>query len=277
VTSNASGAEAIVRTGLGPAFARNLRESREYQDVLWQLVRQFLTLRYRRTVLGYLWTLINPLLMMGVTAVVFATLFKLDLATYTIFLFAGMVPWNFFAMSVTQSCGSFISNEGLIKKIYLPKIIFPLSLNLGILVDSVLSLAALFLIIIPFGAKVTPALLFLPVAYVLLFLFAFGVSLVMSVATVFFRDLQYVIGVLMQAWFFLTPVMYRHEALTGHISWIVQLNPMVSFIELFRAPILLGQLPSTHALAVSAAVVAGSLLVGFLTLLRQEKNIVFRL
>jgi ABC-type polysaccharide/polyol phosphate export permease len=272
-----TGGTAALRSGFGSALARNLRESHQYRDVLWQLVRQFLTLRYRRTMLGYLWTLVNPLLMMSVTAVVFATLFKLDLASYTVFLFAGMVPWNFFSMSVTQSCTSFLQNEGLIKKIYLPKVIFPLSQVLGMVIDSMLSMAALAVVILPLGGQVSPALLFLPVAYLLLFLFAFGFSLLMSVATVFFRDLQYVISVLMQAWFFLTPVMYRHDALTGKIAWVVALNPMVSFIEMFRAPLLQGQLPSLHAIGVSVAVALASLVLGSWTLLAQEKNIVFRL
>jgi ABC-2 type transport system permease protein/lipopolysaccharide transport system permease protein len=268
---------AVARTGLASAMARNLRESHQYRDVLWQLVHQFLTLRYRRTLLGYLWTLLNPLLMMSVTAVVFATLFNLGLADYAVFLFAGMVPWNFFSMTTSQACTSFVQNEGLIKKIYLPKIIFPLSLAIGMLIDSVLSMAALFLVILPFGAHVSPALLMLPVAYLLLFLFTFGLALVMSVATVFFRDLQYVIGVLMQAWFFLTPVMYRHEALTGKVAWIVSLNPMVAFIELFRAPLVQGHMPSLHAFLVSLAFGVLALAAGFLTLLVQEKNIVFRL
>jgi ABC-type polysaccharide/polyol phosphate export permease len=252
-------------------------EAIQHQDVLVQLVRQFLTLRYRRTALGFLWTLVNPLLMMSVTAVVFATLFKLDLATYAVFLFAGLVPWNLFSMTVTQSCTAFIHNEGLIKKIYLPKILFPLSLCLGMVIDSMLSLIALFILVVAFGAPLTISLLFIPVAYVLLLVFVLGVSLVASVATVFFRDLQYVIGVLLQAWFFLTPIMYRPDALSGRVAAAVKLNPMSSFIELFRAPLHLGQWPSSHAIAVALVVSLASLCLGLYCLARQERNIVFRL
>lgn len=108
---------------------------------------------YRRTVLGYLWTLINPLLMMSVMALVFATLFKADLKTFAVFLFAGMIPWNFFNSVVTQSGMSFINNEGLIKKIYLPKAIFPLSIAFALLIDSVLSFLALFVIILAIGGS----------------------------------------------------------------------------------------------------------------------------
>jgi ABC-type polysaccharide/polyol phosphate export permease len=111
------------------------------RNVLQQLIAQQLILRYRRTLLGYLWTLINPLLMMSVMAVVFSTLFKADLKTFAVFLFAGMIPWNFFSSVVTQSGTAFINNESLIKKIYLPKAIFPLSIAFALLVDSLLSFA----------------------------------------------------------------------------------------------------------------------------------------
>ncbi len=181
------------------------------------------------------------------------------------------------AATVTQSCSAFLLNEGLIKKIYLPKLIFPLSLSLGILIDSALAFVALFLLILLFGAPISWALLFIPVAYSLLFLFSFGIGLVVSVATVFFRDLQYVIGVLMQAWFFLTPVMYRHEALTGKVAWLVALNPMVPFIELFRAPLSMGHLPSMTAITYAAVFATCSMVVGFCVFLAQENKVVFRL
>lgn len=249
----------------------------QYRSVLGQLVHQYLTLRYRRTAMGYMWTLINPLLMMSIMAVVFATLFNQDLATFSVFLFSGMVPWNCFSTIVTQSCTAFLYNEGLIKKIYLPKVIFPLSLALGVLIDSALAFVALFLLILLFGAPISWALLFIPVAFSLLFLFSLGFGLMVSVATVFFRDLQHVIGILMQAWFFLTPVFYRHEALTAKVAWLVALNPMVPFIELFRAPLSMGRLPSVTAITSAVVFTICSMVVGFSVFLAQEKKIVFRL
>lgn len=255
----------------------HLRELKTDRAVLWQLVRQQLILRYRRTALGYLWTLINPILMMSVTSIVFATLFKMDLKTYAVFLFAGMIPWSCFSAIVTQSGGSFINNEGLIKKIYLPKIIFPLSVSLGILVDSVLSFIALFLIILIIGGQLSWALLFIPVAYLLLFLFSLGIALVASIATVFFRDLQHVLVITMQAWFFLTPVLYKNTALAGKVAWLVGINPIVPFIELFRAPLYLAQLPSTDVIITTVVFSLVSMSIGVLFFLFQERKIVFRL
>jgi ABC-2 type transport system permease protein/lipopolysaccharide transport system permease protein len=244
---------------------------------LWQLVRQQLILRYRRTALGYLWTLINPLLMMAVTAVVFASLLKVDISTYAVFLFAGMIPWNCFSSIVTQCGGAFINNEALIKKIYLPKVIFPLSVSLGILIDSVLAFVALFVIIFAIGGQLSWALLFIPIAYLALFFFALGIALVTSVATVFFRDLQHVLVIGMQAWFFLTPVMYKSDALAGKVAWLVGVNPVTPFIELFRMPLYRGELPTSSLIVETLALALGSMTVGTFLFLRQEKNIVFRL
>lgn len=269
--------KSTVHRSSGLSSIGRLRELRQYQDVLWQLVQQFLTLRYRRTLLGYLWTLANPLLTLLVTAVVFSTLFRLPLASYTLFLFAGLLPWNFFSMSVTQSCTAFIQNEGLLRKIYIPKAIFPLSVILGTLIDSILSMGALAVLMLPFGMELTPALLFLPVGYSLLFAFALGLGMLLSIATLFFRDLQYVLNVLMQAWFFLTPVMYRGDSLNGNVAWLVALNPMTSFVELFRAPLLHGRVPPMNTLAACTLMAASALAVGVLVLLANEKKIIFRL
>ena len=248
-----------------------------FGDVLWQLIRQQLILRYRRTVFGYFWTLLNPILMMSVMAVVFATLFKQDLKTFTVFLFSGMIAWNCFNTIVVQSATSFINNEGLIKKIYLPKLIFPLSVTIALVIDSLLSFIALFAIMLVLGAKFSLALLFIPVAYALLVIFSLGIALVMSVATVFFRDLQYVIGIIMQAWFFLTPIFYKPDSLAGKVAWLIKLNPLASFVELFRAPLYIGMLPDSSVILGTFLMAMFSVFVGLLFFVYQEKKIVFRL
>lgn len=247
------------------------------RNVLRQLVSQQLILRYRRTALGYLWTLINPLLMMSVMAWVFSTLFNADLKTFAVFLFAGMIPWNFFSSVVSQSGTSFVHNEGLIKKIYLPKALFPLSIALAFLIDSLLSFVALFAIILAIGGTLSWAVLFIPAAFLLLFFFALGVALIMSIATVFFRDLQYVILIALQGLFFFTPILYQRDMLGGNIGWLVGLNPVVPYIELFRAPLTHGGLPGTSVIVQAAAISFAAMAIGLSIFLRQEKKIVFRL
>lgn len=252
-------------------------ELRANSYVLWQLVRQQLILRYRRTVIGYFWTLVNPLLMMSVTAFVFSSLFKMPLREYSVFLFSGMIAWNSFNSTVFQSCHAFINNEGLIKKIYLPKILFPLSVSMGAAIDTVLSFFALFIIILVLGGKITSALLLLPISFLLLFLFSLGIGLIMSVMTVFFRDLLYIITVILQAMFFLTPVMYDKTMLGGAIAYLMKLNPLVPYIDIFRSPLAYGVMPSLTTIISAIAFSILSLGIGLLVLSVNEKKIVYRL
>lgn len=254
-----------------------LSELYSRRSVLWQLTAQQLILRYRRTALGYLWTLFNPLMMMSVMAWVFSTLFKADLRTFAVFLFAGMIPWNFFSSVVAQSGTAFVHNEGLIKKVYLPKALFPLSIAFAFLIDSLLSFVALFAIILAIGGPLSWAGLFIPVAFLLLFFFALGVGLIMSIATVFFRDLQYIILIALQGLFFLTPILYKRDTLGGNIGWLVGLNPLVPYIELFRAPLTQSALPGTSVIMQAAAISFAAMAIGLSVFLSQEKKIIFRL
>ena len=256
---------------------QNLVEVKKYKEVANQLVIQLLVLRYRRTALGYIWTLVNPLIMMSVMAVVFSTIFGVDLKTFSLFLFAGMVPWNLFSSVVGQAGASFTNNEGLIKKVYLPKLIFPLSNSIALSIDSILSLLALFIIIYALGGSTTWTLLYLPVGYLLLYFFSLGLSLFFSVATVFFRDLQYIVQIVLQAWFFLTPILYKGELLTGKVALLVAFNPMVVYIDIFRAALFDGQ-PLPVSVFIEATIYAViSMLLGYSFFLVQEKKIVYRL
>jgi ABC-type polysaccharide/polyol phosphate export permease len=259
------------------ALSRHISEVVQSSSILFELVRQQLILRYRRTALGFLWTLINPLLMMSITAVVFAHLFRMDIRTYALYLFAGLVPWNLFASMLTQSANAYISNEGLMRKIYIPRLVFPLSVTVGALIDSMLAFLSLMLLFAFIGAEFSVALFFIPVAYLLLYLFALGVSVSISLFTVFFRDLQQVISVSLQALFFFTPVMYKVSDLGEAVAQAVELNPMTHFIELFRAPIYAHTLPAEHNLMVVLCWVVLSLGLGFVSFSKLQSKIIFRL
>ena len=140
-----------------------------------------------------------------------------------------------------------------------------------------LSFVALFAIILLIGGSLSWAVLFLPIAFLLLFLFSLGIGLIISVTTVFFRDLQYVVSIAIQGLFFLTPVLYQRNALAGKVAWLVDLNPVVPFIELFRAPLSQAVFPSASAIVHASLISFLALAIGLLVLFRQEKNIVFRL
>jgi len=256
---------------------RLLAEIFTFKNVVGQLLSQHLILRYRRTVLGYFWTLLNPLLMMTVMAVVFANLFRADLKTFAIFFFAGMIPWNFFNSVVAQSSGAMIGNEGLIKKIYIPKLVFPLSISLALFIDSLLSFFVLFTIIVVLGGSFSWALLFLPISFILMFLFSFSLGVVASIATVYFRDLQYVLMIGLQGLFFLTPIFYKKDDIFGGASWIINANPVAPFITLFRDPILSGAVPEASTIIQTTIIAAVSLTMALMVFIWAEKKVIYRL
>ncbi|HIH2749479.1 MULTISPECIES: ABC transporter permease [Burkholderia] len=248
-----------------------------YRHVLYQLVTQQLLARYRRTIFGYLWTILNPLMMMTVSAVVFSHIFRLGLRDYAIFLFAATVPWNFFSGCVVQAGSSIVSNEGLIKKVYVPKLIFPISTAIGCLLDSLFGLVALFVIAFVVGARISPALFFLPISFAILYFFALGLALMLSVAMVYFRDLQHLIGVLMQALYFLTPIMYQPSAISPSLQNILRFNPLLYFVDLFRAPIYRSELPSLTVIGIALVAAIASFSIGLKLFRSYENKLIFRL
>ena len=195
-------------------------------------------LKYRGTILGYAWALINPLLMMFTLAFVFSTIFNMPLKNFVIFLFSAMVPWNHFANTIMNSSSCMIANEGLIKKINLPIIVNPLSISLSVFIDTVFTFIALSIIMIFFGAKLSLSLLIIPFSLILVCLFSFGIGVIFSILTVYFRDTQHLLTIVLQALFFLSPILYDKTNMIGPLKYLIYLNPIVPFIDLFRNPYL---------------------------------------
>jgi len=259
------------------SFLAPIEEVSSYRYVLVQLVRQHLRLKYRRTVFGYLWTLINPILTLFVLALVFSSLLKWEFRDFIFLLFAGLVPWNIFSNTVIQSCTTFITNEELIKKIHVPKVLFPLSVSIALLIDGLIYFCTVYPFVLIFGGKLGIGITLLPIAFVLLFVFALGLSLVFSLLTTFFRDFQWLIPVAMQAWFFLTPILYDKDIIFGPLSWFVAINPLTPFIELFKAPLYTGTFPDPSCWFVCTVLAFGVLLMGIVVLTKFQHRIVYRL
>lgn len=254
-----------------------INEIIEYRQVLRQLIHQQITMRYRRTFFGFLWTLLNPLLNMAIIAVVFSLVMKFQVNEYAIFLFAAMIPWSVFSNSLNQGGGALLANESLFKKIYLPKQLFVISVVISTLVDSLLSTACLFIIALILGAKISAALLFLPVAFLLLVMFSLGVTFILSIVTVYYRDVKYLIGVVLQALYFATPIIYPITAIPEKFHAIFTWNPLVYYIDLFRSPIYFGTLPDAHSLIICSVYSLLSIVCGVIYFRRNDAKVIFRL
>jgi ABC-2 type transport system permease protein/lipopolysaccharide transport system permease protein len=256
-------------------LADERRQLVRYWPVVHSLVLQDLRVRYHRSLLGFCWTLLNPVLMMTTMALVFSQFFHVK--NYAVYLFAGMVPWSFLSGCLNDCAFSFILNEGLIRKVYVPKLVFPLSRVLINLTTFVLSMAALFLLLKPLGARFTLPLLLLPVVVVLFALFAFGLGLIVATGNTFFRDWSHLMGVFLQAWYFATPILYEWSSCSARGQRLFWLNPAFPFVRLFQVILHDGEWPSARLFAAAAGTAAVCLGVGYVVYKGQEDKLVFRL
>lgn len=263
-------------------LARIVQDRRElvrFWPVVANMVGQELQVRYQRSVLGFVWTLLNPILMMTVMAIVFSQVLDLELKSYAIYLFAGMLPWSFLSGSLIDCSVCIIINEGLIRKIYLPKLIFPLVRVLINLTTFVLSLSALFLLAKPLGAKFSWALLMVPLAVALLAMFALGLGLIVATMNTFYRDCGHLVTVFLQAWYFATPIIYDPVRLKWppHLLARFWFNPAYPFVRLFQVILNDGHWPDLTLLLVAAGYATVSLGVGYAAFKLHEDKLVFRL
>jgi ABC-type polysaccharide/polyol phosphate export permease len=252
-------------------------ELTRFWPVVQNMVTQELHVRYQRSFMGFLWTLINPLLMMMTLSIVFSSLLHMEDEMYSLYLLAGMVPWTFMSGSITEATGCILSNEGLIRKIYIPKLVFPLVRVLINLVTATLSMGALFLLLLPLGARPSLPMLMLPLAMALYCAFTLGVCLLVATTNTFFRDCAHLVSVFMQAWYFATPIIYRLETFPESVQWRFRLNPAYYFIRMFHDAICDGLWPRLGTVAIAAALATVSLGVGYAAFKSNEDKMVFRL
>jgi len=210
-----------------------------HRELLRNLVLRDIKIRYKRSVLGFVWVMLNPALTMLVLSVVFAELFHASLREFTPYVLSGLVLWLFFAQSTSVALKSFVGNGPLITTVALPTAVFPLSAVLSALVNLVLSSIPLFGLLLAFGVPLTRDIVLLPVAIVEVFVFSCGVALTLSTVTVFFQDMTYIYDVLLVAWMYLTPIFYPVSIIPEKFQWLTHLNPMIPYLRAFRACIYL--------------------------------------
>lgn len=245
------------------AIVEDAVELYQYRDLLRSLVQRDLTVRYKRSALGFVWTMLNPLLTMVVMTIVFSYFFRFDVEHYPVYLLSGMLLWTFFSQSTTQAMHNLVWGGGLSNKIYIPKTVFVLSAILVGLVNLCLALLPLAFIMLAIGQPFSPALLFLPISMFLVLLFALGVGLIVAALAVFFADMidlyQFSLSVIM----YLTPIFYPASIIPPRYSVFLQLNPIYYFMDLFRAPIYQGLLPEPYILVRAVLIALGTLMAGW--------------
>ena len=216
----------------------------KYKDLLHQLVIRDIKLKYRRSMLGYLWSILNPLFVMVIMTIVFSTMFKNNIENFPVYLFTGRMLFEFMSTSTKQAMRSVTGNAALIKKTYVPKYIFTLAKVTSCMVDLVFSFGALLIVIIATRARVTWTFLLFPLVIVQIYIFCCGLGFCLATYNVFFRDVNYIYNAITTAWMYLTPIFYPMERLPENLQFgISTFNPLYYYMAQFRDLVYLGQLP----------------------------------
>jgi ABC-type polysaccharide/polyol phosphate export permease len=252
----------------------NLKELWAYRDLVYNLVLRDLKVRYKNSLLGVLWSWLNPLLMMLIFTFVFGYMLSDPTASDPHIRFlSALLPWNFFVGAIMGGIPSVVSNGPLIKKVYFPREVLPISVVLSNLVNFLISLPVLFILILLSDTPLRPIVLLLPIPILIEVTFAVGIVLFLSALEVFYRDTHMVMDVGIQAWFFLTPIVYTVQALPPQMTmlgvtfdprlWLFRLNPMASIINTYQDILYYGALTAWDFLSRTAVTALVMLVVGY--------------
>jgi ABC-2 type transport system permease protein len=257
-------------------FINIFRNIKKYAFLTKQLVLRDFKVKYKRSFLGVLWSVLYPLLTMSVMAIVFSQMFKFKVegVNYLVYLLTGLVIFNYFSEASSGAMASVVTNFSLINKVYIPKYIFPISKVIFVGVNFLLTLIPLLLIILFTGSGDTKCViniyyLLLPYTFICMFMFTLGMGFILSTISIFFRDMFYIYGVIITLWTYLTPIFYDISMLNNTIQTILKLNPLYMYIDFARTIILRNQMPSLTSFAECAL---SSLIILFIGAVIFKKN-----
>jgi len=230
------------------AVIAELRLLYRYRAMLQSMVSMHLRGRYKGSVLGFLWTFVNPLMMLVVYSVVFSFVVRFEQEGYAMFLFVGLLPWYYHSQSLTMATACMVQHANLIKKVYFPRSVLPLSVVLANLLNFIFGLAILIPALLISGVSPTSAWLAFPLVLAVHSLMVVGLALLFSVGNVYFRDLEHTLGVAVNMWFFVTPILYTLDIIPGHLRPYFMLNPLTPIIEAYRSVVFYGRPPEWELL-----------------------------
>jgi lipopolysaccharide transport system permease protein len=246
----------------------------EYREMLKNLVKKDLRSRYKGSVLGFFWTFLNPFLMLIVYSMVFSIVLRIEIPhyNYALFLFVGLVPWLFFQTTMQQSTSIIIANSNLIKKIYFPRIILPLSTTITNLVNTLFTFLIVFAALLFFKAPLNKFYLYLPLIIIIQTVFTMACSIILSCITVYFRDIEHVISVLLMGWFYVTPIIYPVDYVPVKYLKFIYINPMASIIDSYRNILMFNKGPGIKSLLLVFVFSLFLLIIGYLVFDHLQKK-----
>lgn len=229
---------------------KHLREIYDYRQMVFSLVRKELRGRYKGSALGFLWTFINPLLQLCVYTFVFSIVMPNNIDKFYLYLFVGLIPWLFFSGSLTGGAASIINQKDMVKKIYFPREVMPIAYVTSNFVNMLLCFVVIFAVVIVSGVGINLiAICYLPIIMAVEYIMCLGGAMLTSALTVYFRDLEYILGIVTMAWMYFTPVVYSIEMVPENLRPFMNLNPMTPVIVAYRDVLYSKQVPHISTLA----------------------------
>lgn len=243
-----------------------------YRELLKTNVQKEIRGKYKKSFLGIFWSFLNPLLQLAVYAFIFPIILKNNQENYVMFLFVALIPWTFFTTSITQGTDTVVQNGNIVKKVYFPRTILPISVVTSGAINFLISTVIIIIFAFVTGVGVSPHLAFYPLILIVQYLITLGIVLILSSVTVYLRDLQHIIGVFLQVLFYATPIVYSPDTIPAKFSIILTLNPMSHIITAYRDIFYYHQMPNLQVLGALFLIGIAICIIGYAIFSKLEKR-----
>lgn len=250
-----------------------IKEIVNYREMIFSLVRRDLRGRYKASVLGFLWTFINPLCQILVYTFVFSFIMRTGIEQFYVYLVCGMIPWIFFSTAVSGGTMCIKNQSEMVKKIYFPREVLPISFVTSAFINMLFCFSMIVLVVLVSGRGFSPiALLFLPFVMLIEYVMALGLTMIVSGLTIYFRDMEHIVGVIMMAWIYLTPIMYSIEMVPERLRNVYYINPMTPVIQAYQSILYYKEIPEIRTLLHAGIFAFVILIIGSLLFRKMERN-----
>ena len=244
----------------------------QYRELLKTNVQKEIRGKYKGSFLGVLWSFLNPLLMVLVYAIVFPYIMRIQVPNYLIFLIVAIIPWNFFITCITTGCNCVWLNGGIIKKVYFPREILPVSVILAGLINFLISCIIILIFLLFGGIGFSFQLLWLPLIAIIQSIFSLGLLFILSAINVYVRDVEYVVSFVLNLLFYATPILYTAEMFPAKIRWVLNINPLTHLVNAYRSIFYYQTMPNLSSLFYLIILSIGVVLIGYIVFRKLEKG-----
>ena len=259
------------------SLLKEIKQIHDRKELLIQMTLREIKSRYKQSIMGYFWVILNPFFQIIIMSLVFSTIMRVPTYAntnipYIVFLYVALLPWSLFANSLSSATGSIVSNGGLITKVYFPRTILLLSTILAKIVDFIFASTILIIFLIIYQIPINLNVFWFIPIFVIQLILTFGLSFFLSASNLIYRDVQYLLNLIISLWFYLTPIVYPTEIVPDKLKILFKLNPMSVLINAYRQVILAGKIPNLSSLTIAFLVSVLTFLLGFAYFKKQEKT-----